>query len=368
MRRSFALLLVAVLAGCAPAIPSAAPHRTPSATASAPGASAWEPVTLPAPAGATVRLGDIGVSGTSVVVVGAAEGAPTAWTLDGSGTWNQEPLEGQMTLPYALAAVGGRLIAIGEEQGQGCAHPGNEVVWVRDVTATWARTPFQPIFCQSGAARAVAADAKRVVVTGSNAGDRGFSMASADGTTWRGADLPVDDWPVAVAAGADGFVAVGRRLDGAGSWYGRSDDGVRWNIGSLGDGTSLEPIAVAVVGGVTVAWLTAANGGVEVAASRDLSSWTVTPVTDLDGVANVSIEAEHRPFLASGGEPGSGRAFVSNDGLSWTEIEVPHNGATRARLGHLVVVGDRVYVIASIPTPDDEVQVLVSAPVSVLGG
>jgi hypothetical protein len=364
MRRSFVLLLAAALAGCAPAVPSPAPARSPNAPASA-GAAVWQAIELPAPNGATVRLSDIVVSGTSVVVVGSAEGTPMAWTLGDSGTWTADALEGQMTLPYAVVAVGDRIIAIGEEQGQGCAHPGNQVVWVRDAARRWARAPFQRIFCGSGSDRAVAADGGHVVVLGVNAGEVGFTMVSDDGITWRGDDLPLDRVPTALTAGADGYVAAGR--GGNGGWYGRSEDGTGWRFARLSDmPAGFEPIAVASVADGTMLWLADAEGRIAVASLRDLAGWHVAPVTDLAGVPNVSIETGQRPFFAGAGEPGSGRAFVSDDGMSWREIEVPVDGGARARLDHLVVAGDRVYAIASIPTADDVAEVLVSAPVSVL--
>jgi hypothetical protein len=324
-------------------------------------------VALPAPAGATVRLGDIAVSGSSVIVVGAAEGTPMAWTLGDSGTWAGEVLEGDLTIPYAVVAMGDRIVAVGQEQSSRCAHPGNEVVWVRDRAHPWGRTPFAPIFCAAGGARAVATDGKRVVVTGVNAGDVGFSMVSDDGKSWREGDLPLGSLPVAMVADGDGFTVTGVVGDRSSWWYGWSEDGERWHIAAI-DAPVLEPVAIASGDGGTVIWGSRAEGRIEAASLIDLAAWRIAPVPELDDLPNIAIETAHRPFIASGGDPGSGRAFVSNDGVSWNEIEVPHNGATRARIGHLVVVGDRVYAIASIPTPDDEIQVLVSAPLSVLGG
>jgi hypothetical protein len=151
---------------------------------------------------------------------------------------------------------------------------------------------------------------------------------SHDGTTWTAVQSPTwnaawaSAWPVHLIAGPGGFVAVGTRAD---------------------------PVVAASSDGLT--WTTATLPATERAVPRDAVATSVGfVVVGRDGQPDQLSEVPDpsaSPFVI--GRPA---AWVSLDGVTWTETTVGGDRVEGAALSHVVAVRDGIIAIGTATTSD----------------
>ena len=207
-------------------------------------------------------------------------------------------------------------------------------------TAPW------PISGLDGAI-AIAAGPGGVVAVGgsSDQGSRAGSWTSADGVTWT--ESPASPalrraTMTAVTGTADGYVALGNRVDETGARGDRivawvSSDGVTWQRGEVQRGSlqGLEAAAQEVVAGPAGLLAYGTFFGQDLARQRlwrsaDGTTWETTPLPEANGVFTSLTAYPAGYLLTAVPGPGSGDPSAlmwrSADGITWEAIPGPVDG------------------------------------------
>jgi hypothetical protein len=354
------------VAGLPPPPPVATPAPTPALPSSPPAekTSTWTPVAFPSlphspdfggPAGGISALPGGGfidfvrMAVDQAAVVTSADG--TTWTQTGkvSGL-------GLANIAGPVAFDGKRYVALGGEGGgQYYGMQLNGAAWVSTDLAHWTKAPAQEAF--AGAEfNGLAAGPNGFVAVGYDAS--GSSVwTSPDGLHWAvvGNDpaLPRDSaWPSNIVHTQRGFLMIGRIDQKAAAWT--STDGRTWTVHA--------PLVVgsdALPGGLA----TGADGYVTLASGPPTAEVTpgdfrspVAPWISSDGIiwrpepaspalfgANAAIVAAPGGFVAAGtvGLDPDARVWTSTNGVEW----VPVAGVDLRGVGSVELVSDGRHVI-----------------------
>lgn len=221
-------------------------------------------------------------SDAGVLVLGmSADGEPLGWLTDDGTQWVEHTLgtpERQTADVWGVAPYAGDFVAVGatiEREVRRIVEGGivsgadtqvtfverrrSPTVWRTSDCVRWSGQSFEDVVGPHADLIAVACDGSRLVAVGGALdsdgaqGTRGLILTSADGTTWRRADLGsagelVEGTFTAVAVGEGVWYATSVDIDGGAVW--RSADGWRWSVveGSTGALRGISPQGIGVDG------------------------------------------------------------------------------------------------------------------------
>ncbi len=287
-RAAVLVMSVWMVAGCGAAGSPATSSPSGSPSASGP---AWEVGAAPGIVNdATSVDGAIVAVGSTAPTEASPIGVAAAWTsLDGK-TWDAAPVDGSASRMMAVARGPRSFVAVGNDDASG----NRPVVWTSDDGRSWTKVP----------------------------GSTAFEPAQGCAST------SLED----VAAGPDGFVAVGVEWGDCGqhgsAWF--SPDGSTWTRAPSATGGNGTRVIIATDAGYIAAGAAdaTANEGMRAAFwwSPDGRTWTLAPdMVDFHGAEPAALAATASGFLAIGSAiqaqgilPAQWR---SSDGQSWERVE-----------------------------------------------
>jgi hypothetical protein len=369
-------------------------------TGAGPGAGQVDIAKIPGAVEQQVSVNGLAAQGSTQVAVGSANGFPAAWTsADGGSSWTRavgatprvfsRPGTQQLTSvthgPMGWLAVGGVMANAAE-------HP---VVVVSADGGTWQAADGEGAFGGSGLFTAqTAANGQGYVIVGHQnirqAGGGKVSVAaawySAALTGWQRAgdatagalDGPGGRQMLAVTASSAGFVAVGSHGDQPSAWT--SADGRSWRQADLPRpaGATRAVLQHVTSNGRTVAAVgtavTAAGQQVPFAASSSNggASWTSSALPAPAGPASVTaLAAAGGSFTATGtygSTPGHQNVVVwtSPDGKAWRAAEPAGAGLTGPgiqAITSLTVAGSTLAGVGFTASPASEEPVFWQSPI-----
>jgi hypothetical protein len=278
------------------------------------GATAWRRVaSLPGPDSSDIEAA--AAAGSTVLAVGSAGGSAAVWRSgDGGRTWALSrlpaPSVGSTERLTAIATVPGGYVAAGYTQDSVAVKTAS--FWRSTDGSTWTRVsaPVQPSTEVTG----LAASGAVVVAVGISGDDRRGTAAawrSTDGgSSWArvsSAGLSVGRM-LAVAAGPDGFAAVGENVEQTAAAAWTTTDGSDWVAAPDQDALAngglemvIEAVSAAPGGGfVADGWRSdAGNGSAVVWRSPDGGTWTRLPQDNsFSGAGMAAILASPRLLCA----------------------------------------------------------------------
>lgn len=314
-----------LLAGCGPAAGTvtddvvASSPATPNEVAGSPAetAAAVPPADPAAPDERAATLRGLAVGGDQVVVVGADDTVPAAWSVAGDGEWTPHTVAPGSGVPRLdAAALDGALgIAFGSDDA------GGSQAWVTDDLRAWRRHDVAGI---DGRVSAVTvSDARWMAVgdrvdTESGEAYEGVVWVSEDATSF---DVLADGLALTegtlsdVAAAAGTVVVVGFDVSGGVAWT--SSDGGPFESGSGPfDGATIDGVT-ALDGQFVALGRGLADLGLRAWTSTDGRRWEAVDVTgdELEPQDEIHDLATHAGrVLAVGGTADSGRVWTFQDG------------------------------------------------------
>ena len=277
-------------------------------------------------------------SPSSPVAVGSAVPAPSVLPVDvGAIRWKRSKAskgfdqagDGSSPLAFDVAVdTNGRFLLVGvrnDPMGQ----PAKALVWGSDDGVRWQALKGS-VPKGSQAAAIVATDAGFLI-----AGDVGRSRAlllTSDGTRVSRLEGPADSLPsgalFALERAPSGLVAAGEDADHRPTLWHSSDGGTTWTGTPVPDASYVIHLAVTDGGSmVALGVQQAANGQRRPVtwASPDGMSWTASSLPVSDGDWSVP-DLERTPLgcIATVVSQGVGQAWLSQDGVTWTQaLEAP---------------------------------------------
>ncbi|NDU73059.1 hypothetical protein GWI34_10505 [Actinomadura sp. DSM 109109] len=280
----------------------------------------------------------------------------------------------------SLAAGPGRSVAVGSTNG-------NAAIWTAPDGRAWRRAGFP---AAPGRLSDAVHGGRGWLAVGSGAGTSPgpLALTSQDGLTWQKPEFPKGPPPVAAAAGASGYVAVGAGaawrsadlrtwtrggLDGAASdvaatsrayaavggrgrapaaWT--SPDGLRWTAAKLPPGLTAPLTQVAAKGDILVAL----SGDSAALVSTDAgATWTRRALGA--GLAATAVTAAPGGFAAAASAKDDAAVLASPDGVHWRRLAVPGlTGPGEQRLTALTAAGSTLVATGT----DGEAPILWQAP------
>jgi hypothetical protein len=307
-----------------------------------------------------VTVASIKVTAGATVAVGTADGHPAIWRLVRNGRWSLvsagtlSAMAGSAGLASVTHGPAG-WIAVGTTSAGGATKP---VVLASADGVQW--QPVSSLAAQAGAGTeflgAAAGRSGYVVVGRQMVGGRTFAVLwySADLRSWTADDNDGLDGRLeastanAVAATADGFVAVGSHGAVQSAWT--SSDGRHWQLSSVSPpaGATSATLASVAAGGTRVvaggyAATPAGDIPVAVVSTDGGGQWRQIVLPSPDGLGVISaLTATPDGFTAAGvvGRGGSQHAvtWTSPDGLTWS----PPTQTAGSEITALAVVGATV--------------------------
>jgi hypothetical protein len=357
--RAFAIAVL--VAGCANPAPSARPDASASPSTPDDAAAAWQRVQLPN--GDDAFLAGVAATPHDVVIVGARSLKPAAWASHDGGAWVFEQLGPEEAFPGSAVAFGDRVLAVGGNETNRCAHPLATFFWVRNAQGRWTNAPFDPLFCAGGGATPVVAGGLAAVL-GAGTGDVPFAWFSDDGLRWVQRPIRQDVYPRALASVGDGFAALGTFGD-ASWWFGRSDRGERWTIAPFGNAPfETQAIGLADGGLGFIAWFADAAGRVAAFTSGTGDQWLPTEIKGLTDAETERVVRTAAGYAAFGRAADGPRVFVSRDGGAWRAIPGPSDSGPAA-YASLALSSGRAILLGTIHVgPDMDVTAAWTGPAS----
>jgi hypothetical protein len=352
VNRALGLLVAAIVAGCANPAPSETSVSVASPGSSPTDASAplWQLVELPNADRANLLA--IGATAHDVVIVGGRNMAPAAWSSHDGGPWVSEPLAPEVAFPGNVVALGDRMLAVGGNETNRCAHPFATFFWVRDPSGRWTAAPFDRLFCAGGSGVA-AVSGGMAAILGTGTGDVPFSWFSDDGLTWVARPIRRDVFPVALAPAGDGFAALGKFVDD-GWWFGRNDGRAGWTLVRFANiAVDAQPVGLVDTGRGLIAWFVDPAGQPVAFVSETGASWE--PVK-LDGLADVVVERVGQTpagYVLLGLVDAGPRLFLSRDGVNWRNVPGPSD-IGQGLYHSIAFSGGRAYLLATVRDTGDE--------------
>jgi hypothetical protein len=249
----------------------------------------------------------------------AVEGAYLRWSTDGGVTWEATPLSGE---GWRAMADGDELVVYGERAVRLAWGNGR---WVETTTLRFEPTP---VFVEAMAFGPRAA----IAVAGSSV------YYSRDGATFRRASQePTADGPTGGIPGDEG-IQGGCEAPGGSSWPG---------TGSIGPVLATDGGFVAFTAAAPEDWNDRPLCQPLLWTSADGDAWTLASTTSPfgDGAWVAQVAGRDGRFVAVGGAGGNGKAWVSDDGVSWRDL-----GLDLGFAGWTVAADDRGWVMASLDT------------------
>jgi hypothetical protein len=350
-------------AGRTEAVPSVEPTQaaTPSSSqaaatpAPAPADAAWKLVDLPGGAGSGPIADIVALPKTVVAVAagGAAGEGAAAWSSSDAGaSWTSESLPGTTSRVGRSIAWGGRVLALGEGDGD-CAHPAVTTTWIRDAAGAWEAAPFDPLMCAGGIAQA-ATTGENAVMVGTGAGDVGFVWSSQDGLTWTDRSAAFEGrLPQGVAADGSGFIAFGVGPFPGPAWSSRSVDGSTWEepvpLPGVAEGAIIgQPV---VVDGEAVVFVGDPNGAIGMLRPDGSGGWRSVLTSGLTRDTLARIIAVGDALVALGGDANGPMAWISDDGVAWRPLALPAEateGGINAAVNGAAILDGRAYLVGQV--------------------
>ncbi len=249
----------------------------------------------------------------------ANEGSVLRWSTDGGVTWQGTPLSSE---PWRVMADGDDLVVYGEGA--------TRLTWLNDrwVEAATMRFEPAPISVEEMAFGPRGA----VAVAGASL------YFSRDGVTFRrAAREPSADAPTGGIPGDEG-IRGGCEAPGGSSWPG---------TGSIGPVLATADGFVAFTAADPADWNDRPLCEPLAWTSTDGDAWTLASTTSPfgDGAWVAQVAGRDGRFVAVGGAGGNGKAWVSDDGVSWRDL-----GLDLGFAGWTVAADDRGWVMASLDT------------------
>jgi hypothetical protein len=339
--RVLSVLAIAVVASCGTI-------STPTPTAADP----WHVVELPASAGPT--LVSLAVTNDLMVVVGTAGERTMAWSSTDGTTWKGESIAGAFGFPDRGLRFGARVVVVGSNQTDRCAHPGEVVFWVREANGRWATAPFDSLFCAGGSALVAASD-DTVATLGNGTGDVSYGWFSKDALHWVDSRLRHDIRPQSLATNAGNFVALGTFENGQ-WWFGRSNGRAAWTF-EAARGLPIGPTVFGFVQGGEgwIAWLGEAIGEQRAYTSARGDVWHSVDQNGLDQAVISAPGKSGTGFLARGSD-GVGEFLLSSaDARTWRRLATPQSLGNSASIRDFAAFKQRVFELAG-NDPDAQPQ------------
>jgi hypothetical protein len=360
VKRGFGALVAVLFAtGCATS-PSSSPSA--SSSASTPAGEQWDDVELPHSAESFL----VAVVGTEheALVLGVAGESATAWASHDGGPWIEESMPPGFGYPSSAVTLGDRIVVLGGNQTDRCAHPGELVFGARDADARWSVAPFDPLFCAGGSAQ-IASNGEIAALLGMGTGDVAYSWVSNDGLAWTSRPIRQGISPSLLISAGSGFAAVGSFLENGGWWFGRSKQGEPWTIApSFGPFAEWEAVGLADGGAGFLSWFTDAAAHTTALASETGDSWQSVAMDGLSDAEVRRVTKTAAGYVAFGRTPGGPRLFVSRDGIAWRRASGPSDDSPSSYTS-LALSGDRALLLGTVHTgPDMDATALWSARAS----
>jgi len=296
---------------------------------------------------------------------GANGQSPAAVSSTDGVTWHAERITGGNRAPAELATWGDRILAAGPG-GVACAHPYGLDTWVRSAAGAWSEAPFSNMLCGAEDVQ-IAFVGDVPVLVGVGPGDNPVVWSSTDGLNWvdhGGAFRGL--LPEAVIS--DGATATLIAEGPTATWSSSTTDGSDWSgpnaIPGLPGGLVIRGL-FQIDGGPTII---ASQGGVLGTIRADGSAWIRTPATGLTPDELGTISAYDGGLLAVGGNGPGAQAWVSRDGASWRELDLPAElAAEGAHVGGVAVRDGRAILVGGWPVgADDATSTIWTGPASLL--
>ncbi|MGI5203583.1 hypothetical protein ACQEU6_18665 [Spirillospora sp. CA-108201] len=271
------------------------------------------------------------------VAVGSTNGNAAIWTAPDGRAWKRAGFPATAGL-LSDAVRGGRgWLAVGRVSG---AAPGPLAMTSQD-GVTWQK----PAFPAGPPPVAAAAGASGYVAVGT-----GVAWRSADLRAWTRAGL--DGAPSDVAATSRAYAAVGGRGRGPAAWT--SPDGLRWTAAKLPPGLTAPLTQLAAKGDTLVA----IAGGAAALVSTDAgATWTRRDLGP--GLTATAVAATPGGFVAAASAKDDAAVLTSPDGVNWRRLAVPGlTGPGDQRLTALTAMGSTILATGA----DGDAAILWRAP------
>jgi hypothetical protein len=332
-------------------------------------ADSVQPVTLPGAANPELSVNATAQAGGVQLAVGSADGYPAIWRRTGS-TWSLVTKPGQFG---SQLLANQRLAALTSvvHGPSGWLATGANLILTSPDGVTWHAVGGTAALAAADLLAAAAGPAGYVVV-GSHMTDAGlapagiwFSTNLSDWSMARGTgdSLTTGGQMLAVAATANGFVAVGTANHQPAVWVSR--DGKTWALTDLSPAGAVLRQVAAQGNRIVVTGTNAAGAPLVLLSVDGGRTWYVAELPHAGSSATVTaLTAGPDGFIATGmtGAPGDQQLieWTSPDGSSWTATPIGAAGGTRA-INALTGTGSSVTGIGEIAT-DQSGQIVTWGP------
>jgi hypothetical protein len=334
MRRTLLVLLVAdiLVAGCTspssiPASSSTPPEPTAvpaSATPQPNPTVSWEAATVPASDNTSASLAVV-PGGDGLVAIGFdGQFGSMVWTSSDGREWTDLPQPGfENEGLTSVIAVDGGLLAVGRGDTLD-VDTELAAAWMSQDGTSWRRVEGGPEM-RGQMIDVVATERGLFAVGGVPGEDAAGIWRSTDGETWERTGGEFEGafmW--AIAEGGPGLVVTGWRRNpepDLAVWT--STDGEEWTLAPDPEGfEGFEGVDVIEYDGTLVMVGGSVFGGeARIWTSRDAVAWEVADVSESLADASIrTLVASPFGLVALGGRGMDGAAWISRDGLSWTDF------------------------------------------------